>query len=171
MRLPLLVLGLTALGALAVASVFLFILYDDDEVATADAIVVLAGSKFRLPVALDLVERGVAPVLVISDGLDPRSPRANRLCRARARVLCPVPDPYSTRGEARLVARLAAERGWDSIVVVSSRFHLYRARLLFERCYEGRLAFVGAPSPWWRKPLSVASEWIKLGVAGVRRAC
>jgi len=171
MRLPLLVFALSVFVALAVASVFLFILYDDDEVATADAIVVLAGSKFRLPVALELLERGVATNLVISDGLDPRSPSANRLCRERALVLCPRPDPYSTTGEARLVAKLARERGWDSIVVVSSRFHLYRARLLFERCFGGRLAFVGAPSPWWRQPMAIGSEWLKLGVAAVRRDC
>ncbi|MCP9484414.1 MAG: YdcF family protein [Gaiellaceae bacterium MAG52_C11] len=171
MRPALLVLALTAFGALAVASVLLFILYDDDAVTTADAVVVLAGSRFRLPVGLELVERGVAPVLVISDGLDPRSPRANSLCRERAQVLCPKPDPYSTRGEARLIARLAAERGWDSIVVVSSRFHLFRARILIERCYRGRLAFVGAPTQWWRWPVAIGSEWMKLAVAGVERDC
>ncbi|MGI9113085.1 MAG: YdcF family protein [Gaiellaceae bacterium] len=171
MRLPLLALGLTASGALVVASVFLFILYDDDAVTTADAVVVLAGSKFRLPVGLELVERAVAPVLVISDGLDRRSPRANRLCRERALVLCPKPDPYSTRGEAQLIARLATERGWNSIVVVSSRFHLFRARILIQRCYRGRLAFVGAPIPWWRWPVAIAAEWAKLGVASVERSC
>ena len=171
MRLPLLAVGLAAFGALAVASVYLFILYDDDAVTTADAVVVLAGSKFRLPVGLDLVERGVAPVLVISDGLDPRSPATIRLCREREEVLCPKPDPYSTRGEARLVARLARERNWDSIVVVSSRFHLFRSRILFERCYSGRLAFVGAPVQWWRWPVAIAAEWAKLGVAGARRDC
>jgi len=171
MRRPLLTLALAAFLALVGASVYLFILPDDDRVAKADAVVVLAGSKFRLPVGLELVRRGVAPVLLISDGLDPRSPRAVRLCRQGAKVLCPRPDPYSTRGEARLVARLARERGWDSIVVVSSRFHLFRAQILFERCYDGELAFVGAPSPWWRRPVSIASEWLKLGVAGVRRDC
>ena len=171
MRLTLLALGLTILVALAVASVLLFILYDDDEVTAADAVVVLAGSRFRLPVGLDLVERGVAPVLVISDGLDSRSPASRRICRERAQVLCPKPNPYSTRGEARLVARLARERGWDSVVVVSSRFHLYRARMLFERCYGGRLAMVGAPSPWWRLPVSIGSEWVKLGFAAAKRDC
>ncbi len=171
MRLPLLVLGLTAVGTLAVASVFLFILYDDDEVTTADAVVVLAGSRFRLPVGLELMERGVAPVLVISDGLDARSPQTRRMCREQAEVLCPKPEPYSTRGEARLVARLARERGWDSVVVVSSRFHLYRARQLFERCYGGRLAMVGAPVQWWRWPAAIASEWLKLGVATAARDC
>jgi uncharacterized SAM-binding protein YcdF (DUF218 family) len=171
MRRPFLALALAALLALVVTSVFLFILYDDDPVAKADAIVVLAGSKHRLPVALRLFQRGVAPVLVISDGLDPRSRRTIRLCRERPDVLCPKPDPYSTRGEARLVARLARERGWRSLVVVTSRFHLFRARLLFERCYDGDLAFVGAPSPWWQRPFAIGSEWLKLAVAEGRRGC
>jgi uncharacterized SAM-binding protein YcdF (DUF218 family) len=171
MRLLLLLLALAVIVALTVASVLLFILYDDDELAKADAVVVLAGSKFRLPVGLELVERGVAPVLVISDGRHPRSAAANLLCRERARVLCPRPDPYSTRGEAQTVARLARARGWESIVIVSSRFHLVRARVLFKRCYDGRLAFVGAPSPWWRRPVSIASEWLKLGVAAWERGC
>ena len=171
MRRPLLALALAAFLALAVASVFLFILYDDDPVAKADAVVVLAGSKRRLPVGLSLFEQGVAPVLLISDGLDPRSPRTVRLCRQRTDVLCPSPDPYSTRGEAQLVARLARERGWDSVVVVSSRFHLFRARILFERCFGGELAFVGAPSPWWQLPISIAGEWLKLGAATAQREC
>lgn len=160
-------------AALAVASVPLFILYEDDEATTADAVIVLAGQPARLPVALELLERGVAPVLVISDGLDPRWTQANRLCRFGdpRRIVCLRPDPYSTRGEARLAARLARERGWSSLVVVTSRFHLFRARLLFERCLDREPAFVGADSSTLRLPLSIAYEWMKLGVAAVRRAC
>lgn len=170
---PLLLIALTAVAALAVASVPLFILYDDDRVAKADAVIVLAGEKRRLPIALELVERGVAPVLVISDGLDPRWTTANRLCRFGdpARIVCTRPEPYSTRGEARLVARLARERGWNSLVVVSSRLHLFRAQMLFERCFDGRLDLVGAPNPGLRLPLAIALEWTKLGVATLRRRC
>lgn len=162
-----------AVAALGVASIPLFILYDDDRETKADAVMVLAGDKRRLPVALELVERGVAPVLVISDGLDPRWTQANRLCRFgdSDRILCVRPDPYSTRGEARLAARLARERDWDSLVVVSSRFHLLRARTLFERCFDGRLDLVGSPSPRVRLPLAIALEWAKLSIATVRRAC
>ncbi|HUQ22279.1 MAG TPA: YdcF family protein [Gaiellaceae bacterium] len=160
-------------AALAVLSVPLFILYDDDEVTNADAVMVLAGNRSRLPVALDLVERGAAPVLVISDGLDPRWTTANRLCRfgGPVRIVCPRPDPYSTRGEARLAARLARERGWRSLIVVSSRFHLFRARKLFQRCFRGKLSLVGAPNPGLRLPLAIAFEWGKLGVTTVRRGC
>jgi uncharacterized SAM-binding protein YcdF (DUF218 family) len=157
--------------ALALASVPLFILYDDDEVAQADAVMVLAGAKSRLPVALDLVERGVAPVLVISDGLDPSWTQANRLCRFgdRERFVCLRPEPYSTRGEARLAARLARERGWDSLAVVTSRFHLFRARLLFERCFDGGLALAGSPNPRLRLPVAIGLEWAKLGSTVLRR--
>jgi len=172
-RWPLVLVVLTALAALAVASVPLFILYDDDRVATADAVMVLAGEKRRLPIAVELIERGVAPVLVISDGLDPGWTLANRLCRFGdpARIVCVRPVPYSTRGEARLAARVARERGWDSLVVVTSRFHLFRARTLFERCFDGRLEMIGTPNPGLRLPLAIALEWAKLGVATVGRPC
>jgi uncharacterized SAM-binding protein YcdF (DUF218 family) len=170
---PLLVAASILVAALALASVPLFILYDGDDPARADAVIVLAGEKRRLPVALELVDRGVAPVLVISDGLDPRWTQANRLCRFGdpERIVCVRPDPYSTRGEARLAARLARERGWDSLVVVSSRFHLRRAGILFERCFDGELAFVDAPNPRLRLPLAIALEWAKLAVVAVRRGC
>jgi uncharacterized SAM-binding protein YcdF (DUF218 family) len=172
-RRTLLVIALTVLVALAIASVPLFIFYDDDPAAKADAVIVLAGEKRRLPIALELVERGVAPVLVISDGLDPRWTQANRLCRFGdpQKIVCVRPEPYSTRGEAQLAARLAREHGWDSLVVVTSRFHLFRARRLFERCFDGRLALVGAPNPVLRLPLAIGLEWAKLGVATVRSDC
>ena len=172
MRRPLLLICLIALAALAVASVPLFILSVDDRVAKADAVLVLAGQKKRLPVALELVERGVAPVLVISDGLDPRWKQANRLCRSGGpNVLCPRPDPYSTRGEAQMAARLAEEHGWDSLAVVTSRFHLFRARRLFERCLDADLAFVASPQPGWRLPVAVVLEWVKLARAELQREC
>lgn len=158
------------LAALGVASVPLFILYDDDEPAKADAVMVLAGAKNRLPVGLGLVERGVAPVLVISDGRGSAWEQPNRLCD-RPRVLCPRPVPFSTRGEARLAAKLVRERGWDSLVVVSSRFHLFRARRLFERCTGAKLAFVGATNRDVRLGLWLPLEWVKLGVAAARRSC
>lgn len=156
---------------LVLASVSHFILYDDDPVAPADAIVVLAGSKHRLPVGLRLFRAAVAPTLVVSDGLDPRSPSTQRLCLHRRDVLCPRPAPYSTRGEARMIASLARARGWSSLVVVSSRFHLYRAKRLIERCYRGRLAMVGSRNTWYTLPLNIGTEWLKLGVAEARRGC
>jgi uncharacterized SAM-binding protein YcdF (DUF218 family) len=123
----------------------------------ADAIVVLAGGEdHRLDEGLRLWRRGVAPTLVISDGRKPGWDRANRLCRA-PRVRCFVPDPYSTRGEARW----AAEQGWDSLVVVTSTYHLRRSRILFERCLDGRVTLRGAEPPIGNYVVGVAWEWPK----------
>jgi uncharacterized SAM-binding protein YcdF (DUF218 family) len=135
--------------------------------AHADAVVVLSGSKRRLPPALALIRRGVAPILALSSVQKTKHwPQARALCKAHryagARVVCFTAVPYSTRGEARTVARLARERGWRSVVVVSSTFHLTRARILFRRCYSGHLTMVGSPSPWWRLPADWVSETGKL---------
>ena len=93
------------LVAWIVATVRLVFVPTEDEPGKADAVVVLAGSKHeRLDRGLELVRQDVAPVLVISDGFDPRQPRANRLCREGGdgfSVTCFTPDPDSTRGEAR----------------------------------------------------------------------
>lgn len=158
---------------LAALSVPLFITYGGDPASKADAVIVLSGNKKRLPVALELMRRDVAPTLVVSDGLEPRNSRARRVCTTPQAfaVLCPKSAPFSTRGEAQLIAHLAAEHGWSSVVVVTSRFHLLRARLLIERCYNGRVAMVGAPIEAWRLPLVIALEWGKLARAGIVRSC
>jgi uncharacterized SAM-binding protein YcdF (DUF218 family) len=138
--------------------------------ARADAVVVLSGARdVRLDPGIALVERGVAPVLVISGaGADPRWRKARKLCRlgrlGEARVFCFEPYPFSTRGEARAVARLARRFGWARVVVVTSRFHVTRARMLFHRCYRGRLWMVGTASDWWTLPEEWAFETGKLAV-------
>ena len=134
----------------------------DAPPARADAVVVLSGDRnVRLDPGVRLVGRDVAPVLVISGALqDPHWPKAQRLCRlgrvAEARVICFDPVPFSTRGEARAIGRLAREHGWHRIVIVTSTFHLTRARMVVHRCYRGRLWAVGTPTKWWRLP----EEWV-----------
>lgn len=162
---------LFALALLVAASIALFVLREDDPVTHADAVVVLFGGRARLPVGVRLVERGIAPLLVVSEGADRRW-RAPGLCSRRdIGVLCPLPAAASTRGEARMIGRLARERSWDSLVVVTSRFHLFRAGLLIRRCFGGRLAMVGARNPVWRLPVEVALEWAKLARAEILRGC
>jgi uncharacterized SAM-binding protein YcdF (DUF218 family) len=133
----------------------------------ADVVVVLSGDKKRLQPALDLVRAGVAPVLAISTVERTRHwPLARRLCSTRryagARVVCFDAAPFSTQGEARAVARLARERGWRSVVVVTSTFHVTRAHMLFRRCVKVPLFVVGTGSTWWRLPEEWASETGKL---------
>jgi uncharacterized SAM-binding protein YcdF (DUF218 family) len=168
-RLVLVVAVLVAAWIVACLVLFVWPPAETGAPAHADAVVVLSGERARLPPALALVRRGVAPVIAISSvQRTPKWHEAQRLCArgryGRARVVCFLATPYSTRGEARTVARLARKRGWTSVVVVTSTFHLTRARLLFDRCVHERLSFVGAPSPWWREPLVWATETAKLFV-------
>jgi uncharacterized SAM-binding protein YcdF (DUF218 family) len=165
--LVLLVLGFVGLSVIF----FVWVPFANEQPRRVDAIVVLAGSRTRLPVGLELFRRHAAPVLAVSE--DPRDKRRRRLCRNPPRgVLCFDPRPYSTRGEARTVARLAHEHGWRSLAVVSSRFHLFRVRLLFRRCTDARLELVPASVTWWTWPLAIGSEWAKLAVAETtRRGC
>ena len=135
---------------------------------------VLAGDHLRLGKALELMARQVAPTLVISDGRAPGWYRANRLCDggARFRVVCFEPRPYSTRGEARAVARMARRRGWRSVLVVTSRYHVTRARLLFDRCVAARVWATGSTYRRSLVPLELALEPAKLAYAlVVARRC
>lgn len=136
-----------------------------------NAIVVLAGSKQRLPVALELWRRGVARWLLVSE--DPLDKRRVSFCAQPPRhVVCFRAQPYSTRGEARWVGRFAGHEGWHSLAVVSSRYHLYRARTLFRRCTNARVELVPTPVEWYLWPYDVLAEWAKLAVAETfRRGC
>ncbi|MGH3017558.1 MAG: YdcF family protein [Gaiellaceae bacterium] len=175
MRWILIVLGVLVLAWVGATLRLVFFPVEDDP-GKADAVVVLSGSKHeRLDRGLELVRGDVAPVLVISGGLDPRQPRANELCRDDGEgfsVTCFTPDPDSTRGEARQVADLASERGWKRVLVVTSRFHVTRARMLFDRCLDADVDAVGVDYPWTSVPAAVAGEWLKLGLSEtVSRGC
>jgi uncharacterized SAM-binding protein YcdF (DUF218 family) len=157
----------------AVATVLLFVWapFASDHPRRVDAIVVLAGSKSRLPLALKLFDQGLARTVAISR--DPQEAQRARLCRLPpSGIFCFDARPVSTRGEVRVVARLARARHWHSIAVVTSRYHLFRTRLLFRRCTPVRLELVPASVSWWRWPEAAASEWAKLAVAlTTRRGC
>jgi uncharacterized SAM-binding protein YcdF (DUF218 family) len=146
---------------------FVFPPSQDETPAHADAVIVLSGGRDRLPPALALIRRGVAPVLAISS-VDRTKPwrLGNRVCAAKrydgAQVLCFEATPYSTRGEAETVERLVRQHRWTRIVVVTSTFHVTRAHLLFRRCFDGSLSVVGVPSTWWKLPRDWADETSKL---------
>jgi uncharacterized SAM-binding protein YcdF (DUF218 family) len=168
MRWILIALGVLVLAWVA-APVRLLFVPTEDAVGKADAVVVLAGSKHeRLDRGLELMREGVAPVLVISDGFDPKLPRANELCREGGQgfsVACFTPDPDNTQGEARKVAELARKNGWERVLLVTSRFHVTRARMLFDRCLDADVDAVGVDYPWTSVPEAVAGEWVKLGLS------
>lgn len=161
---------LAAVCTLAGACLWLFVLVGTKHPEPADAIVVLAGNPGRLDTGLRLVREGAAPTLAVSLEEHP-DPRAITACRQRHAV-CFHASPYSTRGEARAVARLARTHGWHRIVIVSSRFHLRRAELLFERCTDASVQVVPARTTLWDYVKNVPLELGKLLVqVTAERAC
>src|SRR5216683_2287062 len=72
-------------------------------------------------------------------------------------------DADSTLEEARSLARLAKERKWHSVIVVTSNFHTRRARYIFQRVFpqglEVRIASARDgdfdPEEWWEKRKSI----------------
>lgn len=144
----------------------------------ADAVVMLGPglNGERVREALRLVRRGRAPVLVVSRARDPGWAAGQELCRGgrRFQVLCIRATPYTTRGEARTVDRLASKRHWGSLVIVTSTYHVTRARLLYRRCFDGRLDVVGADPEAslgeWAG--AIAHEWGGLAYAAtLARSC
>jgi uncharacterized SAM-binding protein YcdF (DUF218 family) len=141
-------LSLGVLASVGAATARLFIWAPDGPTPIhADAVVVLSGGRGdRLPKALALMDASVAPVLVISRGVDQAAAQTARVCAERTtfEVNCVRPDPNTTRGEANAIARVASERGWHSLVVVTSRYHLTRARLLIGRCVRAHVTMVAS---------------------------
>jgi len=111
--------------------------HDVATVPPADAVVLFAGATERLDTAVALMENGSAPSLVIPNGTDIED--AEDLCEGEAtfEVICPVTDEVTTAGEARAIGRIAGERGWSSLIAVTSVYHVHRATFLLGRCYEG----------------------------------
>jgi hypothetical protein len=156
---------LVLVAAWLVACGFLFVWPREDSVTRADAVVVLGGdADRRIPHGLDLVRDHVASRLLLSSEPGRKWARWRRLC-GRPRVDCFPADPYSTRGEAEAVSRLANRRGLRSVVVVTSRYHVLRSRLLFQRCFDGRLSVVGADYDRRWLPLILPMETGKLAWA------
>jgi uncharacterized SAM-binding protein YcdF (DUF218 family) len=124
-----------------VATGVLFLWPSTDSPQHADAVVVFGGKHSeRLARGLDLIQQGYASTLVVSD------PPEGFACRdtREARVVCIHPQPTNTRAEARAVGGLAASRGWTHLILVTSSYHVSRARLLLGRCYTGDLDTVAA---------------------------
>ena len=145
----------------------------------ADALVMLAGGNTgRWLEAADLYREGYATHLLLSPGYpDPvgdrlraegiRYPSEAQVMRdvyaqlgvpaARIEIM---PSGFdNTADEAAGARRIALERGWTSIIVVSAKYHTRRALYAFQREFEGTGITVQVkgsrhehpqPDGWWR---------------------
>ncbi len=120
-----------------------------DELHRADAILVLGGPGHeRYTYGLDLARKGLAGRVLLSDPSGGSDAWLNRLCGARFAfaVVCFDPDPATTAGEARALRDLATAGGWNSVIVVTFRPHVSRARYIVQRCYGGDVMMAAGPA-------------------------
>lgn len=149
-RLTVLVTGLATV-TMALNSAIGYPVYSnaaDSALTHVDAVVVLGGEHDgREAYGLGLAREGLASTVLLSNPYRATDRVMKRMCLRRndaVEVICSRPDPPTTRGEAMMTRRLARERNWHRILIVSWRYHLPRARLVFDQCLSGGNVSVAA---------------------------
>lgn len=195
-------MALAFVGVLAVWTILAPLLADallvERPIEKADAIVILSGAADyaqRAAGGADAFRRGIASKILLTDddqrgGWDDTE-KGNPYFIERAAselVKHGVPSESieklsgTVRGtdeEAELIVRIAAERGYRSVLIVTSDFHSRRALWTFERAAaknESEISFGLMRSPsgpgypgrytWWLSPRgwrTVAAEYVKFG--------
>jgi hypothetical protein len=127
-----------------------------DPLRHADAILIIGGDGWgRYPFGVELGVQGWAPTVALSwshppkDAWHPGDTWVAQQCATphpQLNVYCFTPDPPTTKGEGQELRRLAARYGWRTVIVVTSRPHISRARFILERCFDGDLIMVASPA-------------------------
>jgi uncharacterized SAM-binding protein YcdF (DUF218 family) len=142
----------------------------EDPLDKADALIVLGDDNFyadRATRGAQLFREGKAPMIVASGRrLRPNAGIAELMEHdliergvPRDKIARFVQDADSTVEEAQALTRLAKEKKWHSVIVVTSNFHTRRARYIFRRVFpqgvEVRIASARDgdfdPEHWWEK--------------------
>lgn len=140
------------------ATAYLFIWPTTGMPTQVDAIVVPGGPGDRLAAALNLARQGRARYLALSQAMY-IPPHLCGMHIGSAEVICFQPNPVTTQGEAEATARLTRQYGWRSIVLVTTPDQTWRAKLRFQRCYNGETFAVTTPLPRTMWPYEIAYQW------------
>ena len=152
-----------------------------DPLQKVDAIAVLGGEHDgREDYAISLARAGWARTVVISNPYWDGDPIMKRVCGGvpEVEVICRRPEPMTTRGEAAFMRQLADERSWSKVMVLSWRYHLPRARLIFRQCFSadpGATVMQAVPRRYQYSPLAwefvYAYQWGGLAKALAQGKC
>jgi uncharacterized SAM-binding protein YcdF (DUF218 family) len=144
--------------------------------AKADAIVVLGGEHDgREEYAISLAQRGFASSVVLSNPYQIDDQLMRRLCGARYRaidVICERPLAITTKGEAIMTRELAAARQWTRLIVVTWKFHIPRARFIFDHCLSpgAAVSYVAVPRQYAYSLSAWNSQYVYQYVAFAKAA-
>ncbi len=149
------VVALGVVIALAGLPVYVFPVVADSPRAV-DVIMVLGGRQDgREDHAISLAEKGLAPVVLVSDPYGRPDSYMEAICDRphTVRVICFDPEPRTTRGEARYLRDEAERNHWTSAMVVTFAPHISRADYIVRRCFTGDLVTAEYASdlsvPYW----------------------
>jgi uncharacterized SAM-binding protein YcdF (DUF218 family) len=145
----------------------------DQPAQHADAIVVLSGDNFyadRATHAAKLYRQGAAPIVVASGKrLRPNAGEAELVEHdltergvPKDKILQLPQDADSTLDESLAVLHLAEQRGWRSLILVTSNYHTRRALYIFQHRLPPTISVSVASAPdgdfdpehWWEKRVS-----------------
>jgi uncharacterized SAM-binding protein YcdF (DUF218 family) len=132
------------------------VLHHEDPLEPADAIFVLGGAWLtRVAEGGDLYREGRAPIVALSrelpdpgeEALRARGLPVDGVTDAQIQALTAMGVPrqaiqvlepqVATASEATALRELAVARGWHTVIVVTSKLHTTRARLVFRRRMTG----------------------------------
>ena len=137
------------MSGLGGAGYFLYSKSQVDTIRPVDAIIVLGGERDgREEYGIDLARQGVSANVVLSHPYWKGDRKMAEFCAIqdyRFTVTCVPPQPSTTRGEALFTRDLAAKHGWTSVLVISWRYHLPRARYIFSRYFDGEIVMRPVP--------------------------
>jgi uncharacterized SAM-binding protein YcdF (DUF218 family) len=146
----------------------------EDPLEKSDAVIELSVDNFyadRATRAAELYREGLAPVVVASGlRLRPYAGIAELMEHdlfergvPKDKILRYPHDAENTREEAEALAKLAVQKNWKRVIIVTSNYHTRRTRYIFRRVFPGKIAVsvAGArdgefdPEHWFEKRQSI----------------
>lgn len=127
----------------ALAGLPLYVFPPAKEVPESDLLYVIGpATPERLEIARALQGQGVASELLVSVSREGEFSASTLDVCTEAGTRCQTPDPFTTKGEARMLSDYAASRGIGRTVVLTFTPHVARTRYIFEKCYAGEVTVV-----------------------------
>jgi uncharacterized SAM-binding protein YcdF (DUF218 family) len=114
-----------------------YLVIDEQPMAT-DAIIVLGGSPGRDVYAAELYNSGFSSKIIMSDIQHSVRHMANRAIKqgVKKEDIILEERALNTYQNALFTKEIMIENGYQSAIVVSSSYHMRRAKLVFERVYK-----------------------------------
>lgn len=157
---------------------FLYYFYPQRNLAAADAVIVFDGAENRIIEGARVVGEGMAPALVISPASESQVRDHQRLLGlAKTFRVIPEPNARTTYENAYYSASIIRQHGFDSVILVTSDYHMPRAFILLKLMTIGRnLKIQRSPAlllyrDKWQREKKIYNEMVQLWGSLWEMAC